>query len=40
LDRAGFNHRIRRRPGHKNAAYSIQYSRITAGGLREVINDR
>ena len=31
---------VQRQLGHKNAAYSMQYARITAEELRDVLNDR
>jgi site-specific recombinase XerC len=31
---------VQRQLGHKNAAYSMQYSRITSEELCDVLNDR
>jgi integrase len=40
MEKTGNIDAVRRQLGHKNAAYSMQYSRITAEELRDVINDR
>jgi integrase len=40
MEKTGNIAAIQRQLGHKNAAYSMQYSRITADELRDVINDR
>lgn len=40
MEKTGNVAAVQRQLGHKNAAYSMQYSRITAEELRDVINDR
>jgi site-specific recombinase XerD len=40
MEKTGNVAAVQRQLGHKNAVYSMQYSRITAEELREVINDR
>lgn len=40
MEKTGNVAAVQRQLGHKNAAYSIQYSRITAEELGKVINDR
>jgi integrase len=40
MEKTGNVAAVQRQLGHKNAAYSMQYSRITADELRDVINDR
>jgi integrase len=40
MEKTGNVAAVQRQLGHKNAAYSMQYSRITAEELGEVINDR
>lgn len=40
MEKTGNIAAVQRQLGHKNAVYSMQYSRITADELREVINDR
>jgi integrase len=40
MEKTGNIAAVQRQLGHKNAAYSMQYSRITAEELRDVINDR
>lgn len=40
MEKTGNIAAVQRQLGHKNAVYSMQYSRITAEELREVINDR
>ncbi len=40
MERTGNIAAVQRQLGHKNATYSMQYSRITAEELRDVINDR
>lgn len=40
MEKTGNIAAVQRQLGHKNAAYSMQYSRITADELRDVINDR
>lgn len=40
MEKTGNVAAVQRQLGHKNAAYSMQYSRITADELGEVINDR
>jgi site-specific recombinase XerD len=40
MEKTGNVAAVQRQLGHKNAVYSMQYSRITADELREVINDR
>lgn len=40
MEKTGNVAAVQRQLGHKNAAYSLQYSRITAEELGEVINDR
>jgi integrase len=40
MEKTGNVAAVQRQLGHKNAVYSIQYSRITADELCEVINDR
>lgn len=40
MEKTGNVAAVQRQLGHKNAAYSMQYSRITADELRDAINDR
>jgi site-specific recombinase XerD len=40
MEKTGNVAAVQRQLGHKNAVYSMQYSRITAEELREVINNR
>lgn len=40
MEKTGNVAAVQRQLGHKNAIYSMQYSRITAEELRDVINDR
>jgi hypothetical protein len=40
MEKTGKITAVQHQLGQKNAAYSMQYSRITAGVRREVINDR
>jgi integrase len=40
MEKTGNVAAVQRQLGHKNAIYSMEYSRITAEELREVINDR
>jgi integrase len=40
MEKTGNIAAVQRQLGHKNAVYSMQYSRITADELREIINDR
>jgi integrase len=40
IERTGNIAAVQRQLGHKNAAYSMQYARITADELADVINDR
>jgi site-specific recombinase XerD len=40
MEKTGNVAAVQRQLGHKNAVYSMQYSRITAEELRSVINDR
>ena len=40
MEKTGNVAAVQRQLGHKNAVYSMQYSRITADELREIINDR
>lgn len=40
MEKTGNVAAVQRQLGHKNAAYSMQYSRITADELRDVINSR
>jgi integrase len=40
MEKTGNVAAVQRQLGHRNAAYSMQYSRITADELSEVINDR
>jgi integrase len=40
MEKTGNVAAVQRQLGHKNAVYSMQYSRITADELSEVINDR
>jgi integrase len=40
MERTGNIAAVQRQLGHKNAVYSMQYSRITADELRDVINNR
>jgi site-specific recombinase XerD len=40
VERTGNIAAVQRQLGHKNAAYSMQYARITAAELRDVLNDR
>lgn len=40
MEKTGNIAAVQRQLGHKNAAYSMQYSRITAEELHDVINDR
>ena len=40
IEKTGNITAVRRQLGHKNAAYSMQYARITSEELAEVLNDR
>ena len=40
MDKTGNVAAIQRQLGHKNAAYSLQYARITSAELNEVLDGR
>ena len=40
MEKTGNVAAVQRQLGHKNATYSMQYARITAEELRDIINDR
>ena len=40
MEKTGNVAAVQRQLGHKNAAYSLQYSRITEEELNEVVDDR
>ena len=40
MEKTGNVAAVQRQLGHKNAVYSMQYSRITADELKDIINDR
>ena len=40
IEKTGNVAAVQRQLGHKNAAYSMQYARITKGDLLNVIDDR
>lgn len=40
MEKTGNVAAVERQLGHKNAVYSMQYSRITAEELRDLINSR
>ena len=40
MEKTGNVAAVQRQLGHKNAAYSLQYSRITEGELNDVVDDR
>ena len=40
IEKTGNVSAVQRQLGHKNAAYSLQYTRITAEEMDSVLNDR
>ncbi len=40
IEKTGNIAAVQRQLGHKNAAYSMQYARITSKELNEVVDDR